>query len=193
MVAFGTISSRAPPTTDSSPQTESISMKYLPVDYTLSGFHTVGLWIASIGGIVGLIVLGYGIYSSRKSRRPGAAIGFGVLGFALFALSLYAGVAQPNPYSQPAYSARLAQVPEIQRTIEDTYGFKPTKKEVRSLGYPMVKPSEDFKVFGSFDDRKQTEGANFETRKVYLVWADGKLNLSQSTDGESFTELKSKG
>jgi len=167
-------------------------MKYLPVDYTLSGFHTVGLWIAAIGSIVGLIILGYSIYSSRKNRRPGAAVGFGIGGLALVALSLYAGVAQPNPYSQPAYSARLAQVPEIQRIIEDTYDLKPTEKEVRSLSYPMVKPTKDFEVFGSFTERKQTEGANFDTRKVYLVWADGKLNLSQSTDGESFTELKSK-
>jgi len=81
---------------------------------------------------------------------------------------------------------------KIQAQAEDSYGVKLSRDQIEELDYPRVKPAENFKVFGSFDDRKQIEGANFETRKVYLVWADGKLNLSQSTDGESFTELKSK-
>ena len=81
---------------------------------------------------------------------------------------------------------------KISEEVQKRYGTTFTGGQLYELQWPEEKPSEGFKVFGSFDDRKQIEGANFETRKVYLVWADGKLNLSQSTDGESFTELKSK-
>ena len=98
-----------------------------------------------------------------------------------------------DPTSIAALTARRHQAPEIQREIQKTYGLEITRNQAQSLNYPNAKPSEDFKVFGSFIDRKQTEGTQFEQRTIYLVWADGKFGLSQSSDGESFTPLKAQG
>lgn len=168
-------------------------MKYIPLDYTASNLYALGIWTAVIGTLFGLVLVGVGIHllRRRKNKNSGAAIPL-FIGVLLIALSLTPQVVRHNPNSGLAYAARSAQLPEIQASIEDRYGFKPTRSQVSRLDYPRAKPTKSFEIFGSFEDRKQTEGANFETRKVYLVWADGKLNLSQSTDGESFTELKSK-
>jgi len=122
--------------------------------------------------------------------------GFGwfliVAGAICTAIFLPTAFTEPDPTSIAAENARRHQAPEIQKEIQKAYGLEITRDQAQSLNYPNAKPTKSFEIFGSFEDRKQTEGADFETRKVYLVWADGKLNLSQSTDGESFTELKSK-
>ena len=163
-------------------------MKYLPIDY--SGHETSVHWLLAIAIIVGLFTFGFGLRESKKNGKPGAAIGTGIAGAVLIGFAVYVNFMPTNPTSIGAVGARLKQAPEIQKIIENTYGLKPTASEVRSLDYPTVKPTKDFEVFGSFKDRKQVQGTQFEQRTIYLVWADGKFGLSQSSDGESFKPLK---
>jgi len=85
-----------------------------------------------------------------------------------------------------ALDRRTAQV---QAQIEDSYGLELSTGEVGAIRYPEEAPEKDFKVYGSIDQQEQVSGAEFIERTVYLVWADGKLQLSKSEDGKSFIEL----
>jgi len=116
-----------------------------------------------------------------------------VAGALCLALLLPTTISEPSPTSIAAVNARWHQAPEIQESVQKTYGLKITRGQAQALKYPGAKPTKDFEIFGSFKDRKQVEGTQFEQRTIYLVWADGKFGLSQSSDGESFTPLKAQG
>jgi len=115
-----------------------------------------------------------------------------VAGAICAAILIPTALSEPAPTSIAALTARRHQAPEIQREIQKAYGLETTRAQVQSLNYPNAKPTKSFEIFGSFKDRKQVEGTQFEQRTIYLVWADGKFGLSQSSDGESFTPLESR-
>jgi hypothetical protein len=88
------------------------------------------------------------------------------------------------------YDRHEAQAKEASVQIEDSYGLELSSAEIIDLDWPEKAPSKSFKVYGSVVNQKQVEGAKFIERTVYLVWADGKLQLSESEDGKSFDELE---
>ena len=86
-------------------------------------------------------------------------------------------------------SERSTQRAEAQDEIRSAYGLELSEYEVQALRYPTEAPDEDFKVLGSIEQREQVEGVQFVERTVYLVWADEKLGLAVSEDGENFEPL----
>jgi len=96
-----------------------------------------------------------------------------------------------TPNTLDELSAKLgAQTASAQAEIEKVYGLELTESEVEALKYPTEAPEKDFNVYGSILQREQIEGAQFVERTIYLVWADGELQLSESEDGKSFDELE---
>lgn len=72
--------------------------------------------------------------------------------------------------------------------IEEAYGVTVPEGQVSDLDYPDARPSEDFKVFGSFEhDAARADG--FERETVYLIWRTDRFELAASSDGEKFTTL----
>lgn len=71
--------------------------------------------------------------------------------------------------------------------IEQTYGEE--LDSIRGLHYPSEKPTEDFKVFGSYN-RDEPTAAGFERTETFLVWKGGQMILASSADGEIFDELE---
>lgn len=88
---------------------------------------------------------------------------------------------------------REARTEAIQTEISEHYGLKLSAKEAFYLGYPQEPSKENFEVYGSFERKMQTEGSSFLKNTIYLVWANGSLQLSQSQDGETFTEIQAPG
>jgi len=70
------------------------------------------------------------------------------------------------------------------------YGLELTEAEFSALAYPEEEPTTSFEVFGSIRRSKQLSGANFVEHTIYLVWADGQIQLSESEDGKHFSELR---
>lgn len=145
-------------------------------------------------GLVALL-LGSAVVKTYKDRS------FTLQSFSLAAVAIIAGVGSfmfvtlPPAESSMAYislelKAYNARIPQIQEAVEDTYGLELTSNEADALNYPLKKPTEDFKVFGSFDQETQVNGAGFEKRTIYLVWTGKQFELSQSSDGESFSPLE---
>ena len=126
----------------------------------------------------------------KVSKRPNLMIALALGALVVATLSAGLGLAKgPRPIQELA--AKLdAQTASAQADIEDTYGLELTKGEVEGLKYPTDAPEKDFRVYGSIEQQEQVSGAQFIERTVYLVWADGKLQLSESEDGKSFTELE---
>lgn len=92
--------------------------------------------------------------------------------------------------SAPTFDQTYKQTEAVQKELKGTYGVKLSHEEAKELEYPAEAPKDRFKVFGSFEEQKQVEGKAFESRTVYLVWSDGSLGLSESSDGKSFTPLE---
>jgi len=153
-------------------------------------------YLAIIG--IALILLGTVLMvtlSIRLKRNRGTVpetlLGFsGAISLLLgLAVIVVGAVSSPN-YGQLFEDQLRDQTASAQAEIEDTYGLKLTESEVQELAYPYGVPESDFKVYGSILQREQIEGAQFIERTIYLVWADGELQLSESEDGKSFDELE---
>lgn len=89
-----------------------------------------------------------------------------------------------------AYQADQARWDKRDATVIDqiktTYGED--YKSIGVYGYPKVKPTEDFRVFGSSTTDEPT-ASGFERTETFLVWKDGEMILATSSDGEVFDEL----
>lgn len=154
--------------------------------------------------VIGLLIMTAGalFIAASKRKKEGKASKHGkkgpmlddLIGLAavtMGAVLIGAGLG-PLVRAAPAYSQIYRQTEAVQKELKSTYGVKLSHEEAEALKYPTEAPKAKFKVYGSFDEQKQTEGKSFESRTVYLVWSDGSLGLSESTDGESFTPLKPK-
>lgn len=151
-----------------------------------------------IGFILGLAFFALGvavaIFGSRPVKRKESPLS--LVGLILAAAGVMpAVVAAPailNPsYNYPISAGQVkAQTKIVQSEISKSYGLKLTEAQASALHYPSKAPKSDFKIFGHFKEQNQTDGKAFESRTVYLVWSDGSLGLSQSSDGESFAPLK---
>ena len=147
--------------------------------------------------VIGLLVMAAGALfatASRKKRGDKTSVVDDFIGIAAILLGflLIAGGIGPALHTTPDYSQIYRQTEAVQKELKSTYGVKLSHGEAEALKYPTEAPKAEFKVYGSFDEQKQTDGKSFESRTVYLVWSDGSLGLSESTDGESFTPLKPK-
>jgi hypothetical protein len=78
----------------------------------------------------------------------------------------------------------------IRAELNEHYGIRLTARDLADLRYPEAKPSSDFEVFGSMLQRERVSESSFVELKIYLVWMDGRFQLSKSKDGKSFKELK---
>lgn len=118
--------------------------------------------------------------SGRRALWTGVCIGS-------LAVSVVLGVwgisMAPNPDAVRSEKS-AAQRAEAQVQIEESYGLKLTSAEVAELEYPTEYPEQDSEVFGSIENAELSESA------IYLVWADGELQLSESEDGKHFSELR---
>lgn len=84
--------------------------------------------------------------------------------------------------------ARSERAAAVLSGIEETYGVTVPEGQVGALDYPDVRPTEDFKVFGSFEhDAPRADG--FERETVYLIWRTDRFELAASSDGEKFSTL----
>lgn len=148
------------------------------------------LWIILL--VVGavLAVAGFATAIAGADRLSGKATAlFFVMGAVGFSSIIVGGMLQFIG-SPTWYMEHEAQAKEASVQIEDSYGLELSSAEIIDLYWPEEAPSESFKVYGSVVNQKQVEGAKFEERTIYLVWADGKLQLSESEDGKSFAELE---
>jgi len=161
------------------------------LDYLLPLFFV----LLGIGAVYYLLVIVLAIWNIKHEV---GAVGefvldsFGVAFILVPASALVFGVAFALFHTNEAASIQADQRESAKVEIDETYGIELTGDQVLTLDYPEEKPTEDFQVFGSFDQREQTDGVNFTERTVYLVWADGKFGLSQSEDGENFESLELK-
>jgi len=148
------------------------------------------LWIilVAIGAILTLVGLGASFFSAKAiSRRTFAALYCSTF----LGIFMLVGGGAAELIGSPSWQDRHeAQAWEIRPQIEESYGLDLSTDEIIDLKWPESTPERDFKVFGSVVNQKQVEGAQFIERTVYLVWADGQLQLSESEDGKSFTELE---
>lgn len=177
-------------------------MPFIPLDLE-STFDPVKIMVLVFAAIGALLLLGMAvvsIYRTRKrpvgTRRPGyAQSALALIGAANFiVVPIFLVNLPPNPNSIGALSTQIRadreRLPEIQKQVQKAYDLELTDRQAYDLGYPYEKPPEDFAVYGSFDQKEQVDGAQFEKRTIYLVWVDGVFELSESSDGESFTPLE---
>ena len=159
-------------------------MNYIPYDSSIPS------WISAVGiAAAALILLSVLIFALRPKDSDGnstaakLAVGFlvaGLLSFVVAALSIGASL---NASDNQRDGAQIAQ-------IRDHYGIELSSSELYDLDYPFEEPEEDFKVFGHIDKQIQAEGTSFSEKRIYLVWADGKLGLSESSNGKDYTALE---
>jgi len=138
-----------------------------------------------IGGIIA--VVGSSALMVRSGKDWSIVLGLlvamtGTVGAVVGGLNLLEG-------PRPDYEARRDL---ISTQIEDSYGIELTEDQVGELEYPAEASERDFERYGSVTISEQLEGADFLERKIYLVWADDSLQLSQSVDGENFEQLDRK-
>lgn len=170
-----------------------------PIPYEAVAGSDPGSIILKI--VVGLLVMTAGVLfasaAARKRKHEDKTfavddlIGIAavLLGFFLIVGGL-APVLSPALHTTPDHSQTYKQTEAVQKEIQKSYGMKLSFKEAGELEYPTEAPKTKFKVYGSFDEQKQVEGKAFKSRTVYLVWSDGSLGLSESSDGKSFTPLE---
>jgi len=162
-------------------------MNYIPRDDSIPGWiWAIGITAAALT-VLGMVLLSLGNSKDAKKKKF-SAIGTTFLFVGIF--SLLGGEILTLHHWGAANNERRAAV---KSQIQSGYGIELSDSEVSSLYYPRSKPTDDFEVFGSVSKKVQTEGMSFSERKIYLVWANGKLGLSQSANGEDFTPLKVKG
>lgn len=131
---------------------------------------------------------------SKHEKGPGKEIG-AIAGLCSLAFILLGGVshfATPRTLSDnPIEVGRQSEDHDrlVQKAVEKEYGLKITKDQAEALFYPEWEPEKDFEVYGSFTDRRQAGESSSKPQTIYLVWLDGKLSLSQSNDGKTFTPL----
>lgn len=161
-------------------------MQPIPLDLTASNTIIIVAFSAAVAfGALGIAL------ADRIDKREAKGLGFNpnspLVAFIAIFVVFFGGLV----FSTVEYSAeRKSRSVQVQTKIEEIYGLELTLDEVRQLEYPRETPEKDFEVFGSILQREQIEGAQFEERTIYLVWADGELQLSESEDGKSFDELE---
>ena len=144
--------------------------------------YSIPMLIAGVLAVVGSIAL-----MVRSGRDWSIVLGLllamgGTVGAVFGGLDILAG-------PRPDYEARRDL---ISTQIDDSYGIELTEDQVGELDYPAEASERDFERYGSVTISEQLEGADFLERKIYLVWADDSLQLSQSVDGENFEQLDRK-
>ena len=154
-----------------------------PIAYDLLTIPMPGFTIPLLIGAILAVVGGFALMvtGARDWLVTLGVLGLigGIFGIAVAGTSLIYG-------DQPDYEARNEL---ISTQIEDSYGIELTEDQVSELDYPAEASEMDFERYGSVTISEQLEGADFLERKIYLVWADDSLQLSQSVDGENFEQL----
>lgn len=144
---------------------------------------------------VGVLIIAGGLffrYLGKRNRGGKEAVADDLI--AIFSLLLgfifISTAVSPTLRYAPDPEQINVQTKAAQAEIRDSYGLKLSKDQAAALKYPTDPPKDKFEVYGSFEERKQTEGKAFKSRTIYLVWSDGSLGLSESSDGKAFTPLK---
>lgn len=143
--------------------------------------------LATIVSLIGLstFLVSMGIAVVYSSSFPlYAAFLFAVLamlGLVVFILAL--------SFADPTAAPYRARYEGFAAEVKGRYGIELNLEEFNGLKYPLSLPTSDFEVFGSIVRNEQLQGSSFLKRSIYLVWSDGKLDLSQSSDGETFVPL----
>lgn len=177
-------------------------MPFIPLDLEAQGNPLlIGLLVICGAGSLFFLILAVVYFRMAKNtpkERRQSYYWQAAIGVTLAAVTPIVGLVlasiPPDPQSTLVVKMKLnadkERIPEIQREVKEAYGLKLTDRETHALDYPYEKPTEDFEVYGSFDKKDQVAGSQFEKSTVYLVWVDGAFDLSESSDGESFTPLE---
>lgn len=80
---------------------------------------------------------------------------------------------------------------KVAAQVSEKYGFELSGENLDTLDYPKEAPTSDFDVYGSFDRNSRTENG-FTSIETHLVWRDGEMVLAESSNGETFTEIRKK-
>jgi len=156
-----------------------------------------GAGVITLKLVIGLLIIAVGLlYSSAKRKKHGkkTPVTDDLIGLAAIVMgfTLIAGGLGPFLRATPSYSQVYEQTEAVQKEIQKSYGLELSFKDAEALEYPSEGPKAKFRVYGSFEEQRQTQGKSFVSRTVYLVWSDGSLGLSESSDGKSFSPLEPK-
>jgi len=154
---------------------------------------TIGLLIGAAGAVFILASKKKEeLEPSRHGKKRAELNGYIGLAAVIMGLVLISTGFGPLLRSGPEYSQVYHQTESVQKEIQKSYGLDLSFKDAEALEYPSEGPKAKFRVYGSFEEQRQTEGKAFVSRTVYLVWSDGSLGLSESSDGKSFSPLEPK-
>jgi len=162
-------------------------MDFVPVTYSkeekrrtrklVLGMTSLGAGLATVPTV---LVFLDGVLSAFEAIVPGLGVG------TLFA-TLMLSVATP---AELASARNKRRNEELKASLNRAYGLRISDEDLKGLSYPKEHPSSDFEVFGFMLHREQVSESSFVELKVYLVWMDGRFQLSKSRDGKNFRELK---
>jgi len=158
-------------------------MNYIPRGPLAIGQMVLAIIVSLVGFSIFLVSLGVAVLHSVSLPlyASGLLVMLSTLGFVIFTVAVSCADPAATPHRE-RYEAFVAEV-------RDRYGIELDLEEFNSLKYPLSLPTSDFEVFGSIVRNEQLQGSSFLKRSIYLVWNEGKLDLSQSSDGETFVPL----
>jgi len=159
-------------------------MNYIPRGPLNIRQMVLAIIVSLVGLSIFFVAIGIAVvYSSRFPLYAGfLLVILSTLGLVAFILAL--------SFADPTVTPRRERYEAFAGEARDRYGIALDLEEFDSLKYPLSLPTSDFEVFGSIVRNEQLQGSSFLKRSIYLVWTNGKLDLSQSSDGETFVSLE---
>lgn len=159
----------------------------LPLILSFAAVMVLGVLLSAIYGSNG--VRGNGVRaSSLKTVETLRADRLEALGSVLMAVGFAGGLLSALIGNLVSAENREER---FEAELRETYGIELSDDQLAELQYPKVRPTVDFKPFGSVELVEQAGNSNEYTgTKVYLIWEDGKMILAETTDGESFEAIE---
>ena len=166
-------------------------MNFIPVTYTAKEKRaTASLVLGTLGFGSGLLVLGIAVLSVGLR---GEGSNWNMLGMipllAGLALMLRACIIVAPEQEDRREALRSGR---IRSELKARYGMDFDDGQLAALRYPDSAPTADFELFGSLKSAQRLPGSRFVESTIYLVWMEGRLQLSESKDGKHFSELRSR-
>ena len=127
-------------------------------------------FLLGMTGIIGLLAVGTE-YAYKESSIPLNLI-FEVL-FCIGAVALFA-----TAFFTIVKDRKIAKM--IKSQFEETYGIKITDQEFEALQYPVRKPSEETRTYGSFAKNSTNNKGKVETSVYLLIWQNRLLQLKKA-------------
>jgi hypothetical protein len=165
-------------------------MNFIPITYTAKEKRATASLVLGVFGLgVGLLILGIAVLSVGLR---GEGSNWNMLGM----IPLLAGLALmlsaclvPLAREDRRLALRSGR---ILSELKARYGMDFDGGQLAALSYPDSAPTSNFERFGSLRNAQRLSGSRFVESTIYLVWMDGKLQLSESKDGKNFRELRSR-